>query len=189
MNILISGVGGPTPRSIVRSIKISKYADATTVYGTDVNPFAYGMYEKELYRDTQLIPFAGKEGYWEVLSAYVKKYDIGCAMVHPEQEVLAWAKLKKQGGQWPCKTLLPDYDVVKVLINKGIMTEILEGTGLVPDSFLIDPLNLDFDKLEQILPYPFWIRSTSGSSGLGSLKVEDRDSLKNWIIINPIKQY
>ena len=38
MNILISGVGGPTPRSIARSIKISKYADAAKMYGTDVNP-------------------------------------------------------------------------------------------------------------------------------------------------------
>ena len=49
MNILISGVGGPTPRSIARSIKISKYADTVKMYGTDVNPIAYGLYENELY--------------------------------------------------------------------------------------------------------------------------------------------
>ena len=47
MNILISGVGGPTPRSIARSIKISKYADTVKMYGTDVNPIAYGLYENE----------------------------------------------------------------------------------------------------------------------------------------------
>lgn len=185
MNILISGVGGPTPRSIARSIKISKYADEAKMFGTDVNPLAYGLYENELYEETRLIPYAGKEGYWEALKAYIKENDISCAMVHPEHEVLAWSKLKKDGGEWPCKTLLPDYDVVKVLVDKGAMTDILEGTGLVPESFLIDPKNLNFEELEQTLPYPFWIRSTSGSSGLGSLKVEDRDSLKNWITINP----
>ena len=44
---------------------------------------------------------------------------------------------------------------------------------------------MNLEELEQTLPYPFWIRRTSGSSGLGSLKVENRDSLKNWITINP----
>lgn len=185
MNLLISGVGGSTPRSIVRSIKISKYADSTTVYGTDVNPFAHGMYENELYQGTQLIPCAEKEGYWESLQAYINKNNISCAMVHPEQEVLVWSKLKKQGGEWPCQTLLPDYDVVKVLVDKGAMTEILDGTGLVPESFLINPKNLHFEDLENALPYPFWIRSTTGSSGLGSLKIENQDSFKNWITINP----
>ena len=72
MNILISGVGGPTPRNIARSIKISKYADSAKMYGTDVNPLAYGLYESELYEETHVIPYAGKEGYWESLQAYVK---------------------------------------------------------------------------------------------------------------------
>ena len=185
MNILISGVGGPTPRSIARSIKLSRYAEVVKMYGTDVNPLAYGLYENELYQETRLIPYAGKEGYWESLHAYVQENDISCAMVQPEHEVLAWTKLKKEGGKWPCKTLLPDYDVVKVLVDKGAMTDIFKDTGLVPESYLIDPENVNFEELEQILPYPFWIRSTSGSSGLGSLKVEDRNSLKNWITINP----
>ena len=185
MNILISGVGGPTPRSIARSIKISKYADTVKMYGTDVNPIAYGLYENELYEETRLVPYAGREGYWDSLRVYIQENDINCAMVHPEHEVLAWSKLKKNGGEWPCKTLLPDYDVVKVLVDKGAMTDILEGTDLVPKSYLIDPANINYEELEQLLTYPFWIRSTSGSSGLGSLKVEDRDSLKNWITINP----
>ena len=185
MHVLISGVGGPTPRSIARSLKISKYADSAELYGTDVNPLAYGLYENELYKETRLIPYAGKESYWEALDSYCKERDISCAMVHPEHEVLAWSKFKKDGGEWPCKTLLPDYDVVKVLVDKGSMTDILEGSGLVPGSILIDPRNLNFDEIEKALPYPFWIRSTSGSSGLGSLKVENRDSIKNWITINP----
>ena len=40
MNILISGVGGPTPRSISRSIKISRYNQKSKLFGTDINPYA-----------------------------------------------------------------------------------------------------------------------------------------------------
>ena len=42
------------------------------------------------------------------------------------------------------------------------------------------PSKIKLKKLEKTLGYPFWIRSTSGSSGLGSLKVENQESLKNW---------
>ena len=64
-------------------------------------------------------------------------------------------QIKKEWGEWPCKTLLPDYDVVKVLVDKGAMTDILEGTDLVPKSYLIDPANINYEELEQLLTYPF----------------------------------
>lgn len=185
MKVLISGVGGPTPRSIARSIKISKYSQNSKLYGTEVNPLVYGFYESNLYEKNILVPGSRDESYWETLEKFVKENEIECAMIHPEQAVLAWSLRKKEGGEWPCKTILPDYDLVKVLIDKGAMTEILKDTGLVPKSYVLNPQDLDFVQLEQTLSYPFWIRSTSGSSGLGSLKVDSRDSLNNWITINP----
>jgi carbamoyl-phosphate synthase large subunit len=37
---------------------------------------------------------------------------------------------------------------------------------------------------------PFWIRSTEGSSGLGSLKIESEGALEQWISINPdVKEF
>lgn len=185
MKILISGVGGPTPRSISRSIKISKYAEVSKLFGTEVNPFVYGLYESNLYEKNILVPSSRGESYWDRLESFVKENEIEYAMIHPEQAVLAWSLRKKKGGAWPCKTILPDYDLVKVLIDKGVMTYIIKDSGLVPKSYILNPKDLNLEELEQTLPYPFWIRSTSGSSGLGSLKVENRDSLKNWIIINP----
>jgi carbamoyl-phosphate synthase large subunit len=185
MKILISGVGGPTPRSISRSIKISKYKERALLFGTDISPTVYGLYEHDLYEKNILVPSSRGSSYWDILEAFSKENEIEYAMIHPEQAVLAWSLRKKQGGAWPCKTILPDYDLVKVLIDKGIMTDILKDSSLVPTSFVLNPKNLDYKLLEKTLPYPFWIRSTSGSSGLGSLKVEDRDSLTNWITINP----
>tara|TARA_B100000886_G_C20395376_1_gene480126 strand:+ start:228 stop:1316 length:1089 start_codon:yes stop_codon:yes gene_type:complete len=182
MNILISGVGGPTPRSISRSIKISKYN--SKLFGTEISPFIHGLYESELYEKNILVPKAKNEKYWDIINAFVKKNDIKYAMIQPEQAALEWTFYKKKGGKWPCKAILPDYDLVKVLLDKGEMTNILSNSGLVPKSYVIDPNDIDYVKLEETLSYPFWIRSTSGSSGLGSLKVECRESLKNWFTIN-----
>ncbi len=185
MNILISGVGGPTPRSVSRSIKISKYGEKSKLYGTEIQPFVHGLYEKELYEKNIIVPKSSHKKYWSVLNGFIEKNNIEYAMIHPENAVLEWALFKKKGGVWPCKTILPDYDLVKVLIDKGAMTKILNQSGLVPKSYILNPKKIDFKKLEKTLGYPFWIRSTSGSSGLGSLKVENQESLKNWFTINP----
>ena len=185
MNILINGVGGPTPRSIARSIKrYSKYKEAK-LYGTDINPLAYGLYEDDLYELTYVIPPAGKGGYWKSISNIIKKHDIDLAIVQPEHEVLEWTKYRDHGNELPCKTLLPNHKLSNLLVDKSEMTKVLTNTDLVPPSLDIDPNNVDYDEIKSVLGYPFWIRATAGSSGLGSLKVKDEDSLKNWITINP----
>lgn len=190
MNILINGVGGPTPRGIARSIKRHGDFKNAKLIGTDINSYAYGLYENDLYDKTYVIPGAGKEGYWEAIEDIIKTHKIDVALVHPELEVLEWTKKVKEGYDLPCKTYLPDFSVADLLVDKAKMTDVLADTGLVPKSVNIDPSSLDFTKIEAVLEYPFWIRATAGSSGLGSLKVESRDSLKNWITINPgVKQF
>ena len=69
MNILISGVGGPTPRSIARSIKFYSEFSNYNIIGTDINPYAYGLYEKELYSKTYLVPSAKDPEYWARMHA------------------------------------------------------------------------------------------------------------------------
>lgn len=184
VNILINGVGGPTPRSIARSLLRHSNLNVRLI-GTDINPYTHGLYESELYEHTYLVPPASSKDYWGAIEEIVKKHHIDFAIVQPEQEVLEWSRYKSLGNQWPCKAFLPDYEIVKILLDKSIMTRHLEDTDLVPRSVIIDPLDVDFENIQQNLGFPFWIRATSGSSGLGSLKVEDRESLVNWITINP----
>jgi len=183
MNILITGVGGPTPRSIARSIKRHSKFKAAVLIGTDIDSVAYGLYETELYDKTYLIPQASDKGYWNAIETIVKEHQIDLAIVQPELEVLEWSKYMRE-NHLPCKVLLADYQLVELLVDKSKMTEILAQTGFVPTSYVIEAANPDYDTLENNLPYPFWIRATSGSSGLGSLKVSDRNALRNWITIN-----
>lgn len=180
----MSGVGGATPRSIAKSLHRHSNLEVCII-GTDVNPMVYGLYEDDLYHKTYVIPAAGEPDYWPSLRQLIEEHDIDIAIVQPEKEVLEWTRYKATGNEWPCPVLLPDYAIVQKLLDKSLMTDLLMGSDLVPNSLHIDPVNLDLAKIEEKLGYPFWIRSTSGSSGLGSLKVESADSLKNWITINP----
>lgn len=183
MNVLINGVGGPTPRSAARSIKSSVHFDGHKLFGTDINPRAYGLYEYDLYEKTFIISRANNPKYWTDIESVIKENDIDYALVHPEHEVIKWAE-RQENGELPCKAIIPSKAMAEILTNKSKMTEILEDTDLVPVSYTVDPQNLKIDELESTLPYPFWIRSTSGSSGLGSLLIESRDALETWIYIN-----
>lgn len=183
MNILINGVGGPTPRSVARSIHSSPHFKDHLIFGTDINPLAYGLYESDLYKRTFLIPRATDPLYWQSIEKIIAEQNIEYALVHPEHEVLEWSR-RQENGQLPCKAIIPPARMVEVLTNKALMTEMLRETAWVPSSITIDPLDLKISAVEEALSYPFWIRSTSGSSGLGSLLIQNEQALRTWIHIN-----
>lgn len=183
MRILLTGIGGPTPRSFAISLrKYSCYTNYEFV-GTDCNKFAIGLYQPHLFSKTYLIPRVTESTYWSVIEKIILEDKIDFAVILPELEVLAWAKRAETIGL-PCKAIIPDFNLSNTLVDKALMTEILEPYSLVPKSFTVMPNSLNGDNSFK-LPFPFWIRSASGSSGLGSLKVNSLTELKNWIHINP----
>lgn len=184
MKLLINGIGGPTPRSIARALRWYSRYRRYELIGTDINPHARDLYDDSLYNKTYLVPPAGHPEYWPKLEQIIRNHGIEMALVQPELEVLAWAK-RADEGELPCKALLPGYTLAQALTDKARMTEVLHDTGWVPPSVVIRPGDeSDRSAIEQ-LGFPFWIRSTAGSSGLGSLKVENEAALRNWIHINP----
>jgi carbamoyl-phosphate synthase large subunit len=184
-NILVTGVGGPTPRSFVKAVKLSdnKAVKNYKFIGVDCNPLAYGLYDKGLFEKTFVVPLAAESGYWERINELVEREKIDGAVILPEVEVLEWAenhsKLKKK-----IQLHLPDFRLASALVNKHRLQEFLEGTGLVPEYGRVDPKSMDYESLANSIGVPFWIRSSEGSSGLGSLKIESEGSLSQWISIN-----
>src|SRR5262249_44393337 len=102
----------------------------------------------------------------------------------PELEVMEWAKKNEHSGL-PCKALLPSSNIASRLFDKAGMTELLSTLDLVPPSVEFERNDQDLQKVIDKLGNDFWVRSSSGTSGLGSLRVDGLDSLKNWIHINP----
>ncbi len=189
MKILMTGVGGPTPRSF--AIGLKKYSKYTNyeIIATDINPLSIGLYQKDLFDKSYIVPRATDAAYWPAIEKIVLENKIDVAVILPELEVMEWSK-RKEAGKLPCKAFLPASSIAALLVDKAKMTELLDSLGVVPPSVEFNRDEKDLSKVFDKLGFPFWVRSTSGTSGLGSLKVEDEDGLKNWITINPgVKQF
>lgn len=183
MKILVTGVGGPTPRSFATALKkYSKYKKFEFI-ATDINPLSIGLYQCDLFMKSYIVPKCTDDSYWQKIETIVKENDIELAIILPELEVMEWSK-KMEAGKLPCKALLPDSIMAELLVDKAKMTNILMQWGSVPLSVEFSRNDHDLSNVWKTLGFPFWVRSTSGTSGLGSLKVEDEDALKNWIQIN-----
>jgi hypothetical protein len=183
MKILITGVGGVTPRSFAHALrKYSRYAKYELI-GTDSNQHALGLYMPELFNKSYLVPKVSDPEYWPVINRIIDAEKIDYAVINPELEVVEWAK-RAANHKFTFKVLLPDYKLASILVDKAKLTETLEPYGIVPKSFTITKKDLS-NKEDLKLQYPFWIRSALGSSGLGSMIINSADELKNWINVNP----
>lgn len=184
MKILITGVGGPTPRSFAIALKKYSFYKRFELIGTDINPLSIGLYQNELFNKTYVVPSATSPDYWIAIETIIKENNIDLAVILPELEVMQWSR-RKETQELPCKALIPDHSIADLLVDKSKMTEILKDLDIVPPSVTFSRDHADLTSVFDVLKGNFWVRSTSGTSGLGSLKVEDEDSLKNWIQINP----
>jgi hypothetical protein len=184
MTILLTGVGGPTPRSFAIALKKSVLFKDARLVATDCNPLAIGLYQKELFDAAYCIPRVTSPDYWQVIEEIISKEKIEAAVILPELEVMEWAR-KNEAGSLPCKVLLPSADMAAFLVDKAKMTRILDPLGLVPPSVSFQRDTLNINAVFESLGSHFWVRSSSGTSGLGSLHIDSKEALQNWIQINP----
>ncbi len=181
--ILVSGVGGPTPRSFAIALRNHSRFSRYRFIATDCDRYAVGLYQDHLFNKSYLIPGATDPAYWSAIEAVVQEEDIGIAVVLPEIEALEWSR-RSVNASLPCKALIPDFKLASQLVDKAVMTELLLPSGLVPRSFAFLRDELDYAANFEI-PYPFWVRSAEGSSGLGSFLVKSAEELENWTLLNP----
>ncbi len=184
MRILITGVGGPTPRSFAIALKKFSRYQPYEIIGSDSNPLAIGLYQNDLFDKAFVVPIATHADYWKSIENIVKENSIDVAVILPEKEVIVWSK-RKLVSELPCKALIPELAIAELLIDKARMTSVLASVELVPRSIEFSRDQKDLSSVFELLPFPFWVRSTSGTSGLGSLKIESKEALVNWIDINP----
>lgn len=180
--ILIHGIGGPTPRSIAKTIR--KNFPEYRLIGIDVNPKAIGFFMKDLVHKYYQSPKVDASNYWEFILQLIKDENIDMAFVQPEKEVIAWGDYFLHYNSFPCPVLIPPKELALTLMDKSIMADVLEGSKFIPKTIKVSQDSPQFDKVESEIGFPCWIRATQGSGGLGSLKLEDSSSYKSWLFIN-----
>jgi biotin carboxylase len=182
MNILILGIGGPTPRSIANRLR-TIYPKANLI-GTDINAKAIGFFMPNLLNKSVLIPRATHSDYFKTIETIIKQEDIDFAFVQPEQEVKAWGEYFNIHGSYPCPTLIPPVEHVNELMDKAAMADLFSGTGFIPRTLRITPANPKFQEVASEIGYPCWIRASIGSGGLGALKLSRKEELEAWLFIH-----
>lgn len=180
--VLITGIGGLTPRSIAKRIR--KIHSDYRLIGCDINKRALGFYMDGLLDDYAVCPRCDSPEYFPWLERFVLEKGIDYAFVQPESEIVAWADYFIKNGRYPCPVFIGDKVLSVSLKDKSIMADVLKGTEYIPKTIKVTQHNPRYEEVEKYIGFPCWIRATEGTGGLGSLKLNDIESYKSWLFVN-----
>lgn len=180
--ILLTGIGGLTPRSIAKVIR-KNHPDYRLI-GVDANKKAMGFFMPGLLDDYAVCPRCTEESYFPFIEQLVKDYQIDYAFVQPEAEIVEWGAYYEKNGRYPVDVFMGCKSLSESLRDKAIMAELLKGTHFIPKTIKVTQQNPRFEEVEQQIGFPCWIRATEGTGGLGSLRLDNLDSYKSWLFIN-----
>ena len=184
--LLITGIGGLTPRSIATVIR-KKYPQYHVI-GIDADKKAMGffMYTKgrKLVDEYFVCPRCDNPDYFPFIERLVAEKHIDYAFVQPEAEIVEWGDYYEKHGKFPVETFMGCKLLSESLRDKAIMASLLEGTDFIPKTIKVTQTEPKFYEVEHEIGFPCWIRATEGTGGLGSLRLDNLDSYKSWLFIN-----
>lgn len=180
--ILITGIGGLTPRSITTIIR-ENHPDYKII-GVDANNKAVGFFMKGLLDEYYICPRCTEPEYFPWIERLVYEKGIDYAFVQPESEIVEWGDYYEKNGKFPCPVFMGCKSLSVSLKDKSIMADLLEVTDFIPKTIKVTQDNPRYEEVEKEIGFPCWIRATEGTGGLGSLKLEDMSSYKSWLFIN-----
>ena len=180
--VLVTGIGGLTPRSIATIIK-RNHPDYRLI-GIDINKKAVGFYMNGLIDECYVCPRCDSVEYFPWIEKLVVNRKIDYAFVQPESEIVEWGDYYEKHGKYPCPVFMGCKKLSVSLKDKAIMAELLKGTSFIPKTIKVTQENPRYREAEEEIGFPCWIRATNGTGGLGSLKLEDISSYKSWLFIN-----
>lgn len=180
MKVIITGACAVSARNVLRSLKMSdKFKNATFV-GWDMCSIMYGVYSKDFER-LYKVPSVDAPQYRKVVEDILEKEKPDAVMVIPEVEVLYWAK-----HPFDIPHMVPPAEFCELAISKRKLFNLLDGTGLVPESKDLRREDAFNDNFKLPLAYPMWVRDASAgtASGKGSFLAHNLEELRAWVTIN-----
>ena len=180
--ILITGIGGLTPRSIAKTIRKS-HPDYKLI-GCDIEKKSMGFFMEGLLDECYVCPRCTNPEYFHWIEKLVEERGIDYAFVQPESEIVEWGDYYDKHGKYPCPVFMGSKILSVSLKDKSIMAELLKDTEFIPKTIKVNKQNPKYDEVEREIGFPCWIRATEGTGGLGSLRLDDISSYKSWLFIN-----
>ena len=180
--VLLTGIGGLTPRSIAKTIR-KNHPDYRLI-GCDIDKKAMGFFMEGLLDERYLSPRCTDKDYFPWIEKLVRERHVDYAFVQPESEIVEWGDYFEKHGRYPCPVFMGCKRLSVSLKDKSIMADLLEGTDFIPKTIKVSQQNPRFEDVENLIGFPCWIRATEGTGGLGSLKLDDLSSYKSWLFIN-----
>ena len=180
--ILITGIGGLTPRSIAKIIR-ENHPDYRLI-GCDIEKKAVGFFMQGILDEYFVAPRCNAPDYFEWVEKLVAAKGIDYAFVQPEAEIVVWSAYREKNGHYPCPVFMGSNLLSVSLRDKSIMADLLEGTDFIPRTIKVTQQNPRFEDVEKVIGFPCWIRATEGTGGLGSLRLDDISSYRSWLFIN-----
>lgn len=180
--VLITGIGGLTPRSIAKMIR-KKHPDYRLI-GCDIDMRALGFFMDGLLDACYLCPKCTSEEYFPWLETLIEREAIDYAFVQPEAEIVEWGEYYENNGKYPCPVFMGSKQFSVSLKDKSLMAELLKNTDFIPKTIKVTQSTPRFEDVEKEIGFPCWIRATEGTGGLGSLRLDNMDCYKSWLFIN-----
>lgn len=180
--ILVTGIGGLTPRSLAGIIR-ENHPDYKII-GCDVNKKAVGFFMKGLVDEYFVCPRCDAPEYFPWMEKLISEKHIDYAFVQPEAEIVVWGDYFEKNGKYPCPVFMGSKKLSVSLKDKSIMAELLEDTKFIPKTIKVTQNNPRYEDVKNEIGFPCWIRATEGTGGLGSLRLDDISSYKSWLFIN-----
>lgn len=184
--LLITGIGGLTPRSIATVIR-EKHPDYHVI-GVDADKKAMGFFMhtngRKLVDEYYVCPRCDSPDYIPFIEKLAAERHIDYAFVQPEAEIVVWGDYYEKHGKHPVTTFMGCKLLSESLRDKAIMASLLEDTDFIPKTIKVTQKEPKFQEVEHEIGFPCWIRATEGTGGLGSLRLDNLDSYKSWLFIN-----
>lgn len=185
--ILITGIGGLTPRSIATIIRENH--PEYKLIGCDIDRKAMGFFMKDknqryLLDEYYIAPRCDDPYYFTFIEKLVDQNSVDFAFVQPESEIVKWGEYYENHGKFPCPTFMGCKLLSESLRDKSIMAKLLESTKFIPKTLKVTQDIPRFSEVEKEIGFPCWIRATEGTGGLGSLMLKDINSYRSWLFIN-----
>lgn len=180
--ILVTGVGGITPRSITKIIR--KNHPDYKIIGCDIEKKAIGFFMEGLLDECYVCPRCTTPEYFPWIEKLIQEKNIDYAFVQPESEIVEWGDYYEKKGKFPCPVFMGSKKLSVSLKDKSIMADLLKETDFIPKTIRVTQKNPCYEEVEKIIGFPCWIRATEGTGGLGSLRLDDLNSYKSWLFIN-----